>query len=156
MRCLSVGSRVLLLSLKCRTRCGDWSKCIFEIDLRIDFLPNLRQTQNAVEQMKRNCFVFNGTRAEVCFGITHQSDVEKEKNVFEKRKRGKSSVGILVIIMVVTFLIEFRLPNFSPTAPTERDWKTAHEQRVINRFPSDFSLHLPGTLKNCWKFKLRL
>lgn len=81
----------------------------------------------------------------------HINATSRKKTYLKSENEEKSSVGILVIIMVVTFLIEFRLPNFSPTAPTERDWKTAHEQRVINRFPSDFSLHFRGALKSCWK-----
>lgn len=110
---------------------------IFEIDLRIDFLPNLRQTQNTVEQMKKNRFVFNETRRlafhvvllpvlqqkktlrfTASFAVRHQSNVKNTAKVFEKSRRWekKSFSGILVIIMVVTFLIEFRLPNFSQTA----------------------------------------
>lgn len=109
MRCLSVGSCVLLLSLKCRTRCE--VKCIFEIDLRIDFLSNLRQTQNAVQQMKKNCFVFNGTRrirAEVCFGITHQSVVEearkKNKKANLKSENEESWFFVFFLFSVLEFL----------------------------------------------------
>lgn len=75
------------------------------IDSCIDFLPNLRQTQNTVEQMKKNRFVFNETVAK------KNSRTEREKTTL---------VECLAMIMVVTFLIEFRLPNFSPTVSRTR------------------------------------
>lgn len=97
----------------------------------IDFLPNLRQTQNTVEQMKKNCFAFNGTRRSLCESevlcvlelLAHQCEIDAEKaekNIRKERRKKATFAECLVMIMVVTFLIEFRLPNFSPTVSRTR------------------------------------
>lgn len=89
----------------------------------------------------------------------------ERKKTFETNSRAKNIFfcGMFVIIMVVTFLIEFRLPNFSPTVSrTERDWKlfSVNEKWLIV-FHFDFSLHSRVFLGNSekkkeklWKFEL--
>lgn len=100
--------------------------------------------------MKRNCFALNETLVDVC--------IQKRGKVFFS-SLFDAACRNFPIIMVVTFLIEFRLPNFSPernkTNPEANSKKKADKRNgatgkcfcewtVINRFPFDFSLHFRG------------
>lgn len=117
-----------------------WSKCIFEIDSRIDFLPNLRQTQNTRPTEWRE-MALHSMKLDVCRSGTLRRNYTSKRNVEAFQNARKTFLpGMFVIIMVVTFLIEFRLPNFSQKHPPADGVFHARERRVINRFPFDFSL----------------
>lgn len=103
-----------------------------EIDLRVSIFCQIfvkrAKPENADEE-KLLCIQWNSTRC--------VSEAIKGKN---SSKRGKvfSSLllfGMFAIIVLVTFLIEFRLPNFSKTRQPSETGKCAWKTRVINCFP---------------------
>lgn len=61
------------------------------------------------------CLFCTGKKNSSFRSYTSKQCGEHSKSIWKETTK-KSFSGILVIIMVVTFLIEFRLPNFSPTA----------------------------------------
>lgn len=52
--------------------------------------------------------------------LAHQCEIDAEKTVRTEREKKSTFTECLAMIMVVTFLIEFRLPNFSPTVSRTR------------------------------------
>lgn len=66
-------------------------------------------------RMKKNCFAFNETRRFSEWNSVSELHFKAKRRSISKCE--KNFAGMFVIIMVVTFLIEFRLPNFSRKHP---------------------------------------